>query len=104
MNVLQTLYEHGLQAEVEGDSLVVFPRDRLTDDLRAYIRQHKPEIIEALQVPANDPPVFVYHFRVDGKLVTTHSNEYPDNFLQSMFDRFGNDRRITVLESWPIRN
>lgn len=72
MNALSMLTTHGLQAEVEGDSLIVFPRDRLNDSLRAYIRQHKPEIIEALKTPANDPPVYVYQFRIDGKVVTTH--------------------------------
>lgn len=38
----------------DGDQLVVAPRDRLTDELRALIRSRKHELLDALS-PAPDP-------------------------------------------------
>jgi len=50
MSALSVLYEHGLTVQlIDGGRLYVTPRDRLTDDLRGFIREHKPEIVAALQ-------------------------------------------------------
>lgn len=48
---LERLRAHGLQAEVIGDRLEVFPADRLTDDLRDFIRQHKDVLRRELTHP-----------------------------------------------------
>lgn len=51
MAALQKLRDHGLTAEARDDKLIVTPSECLTDELRAYIRQHKPEIMAALATP-----------------------------------------------------
>lgn len=43
------LHRAGLILETDGHMLTVTPADLLNDDLRAGIRQHKPELIELLQ-------------------------------------------------------
>lgn len=45
----QELYHAGLLLSADGEKLLVTPADKLTDELRSAIRQHKPELIELLQ-------------------------------------------------------
>lgn len=52
--LLTKLADAGLQVSRDGDQLVVAPRDRLTDELRALIRSRKLELLDALD-PASDP-------------------------------------------------
>ncbi len=46
MNALRVLTNAGLHLRAEGNRLIVAPADRLTDPLRALIRQHKAELLE----------------------------------------------------------
>ena len=51
MTLLAVLQEHGLTAEViEGGNLYVSPKERLTDGLRTWIREHKPDLIVMLRI------------------------------------------------------
>lgn len=43
------LHRAGLQIATDGEQLIVVPADKLTDELRAAIRQHKSGLIELLQ-------------------------------------------------------
>lgn len=43
------LHHAGLNLKTDGHMLTVTPADLLDDELRAGIRQHKPELIELLQ-------------------------------------------------------
>lgn len=43
------LHHAGLTLETDGHKLTVTPANRLNDELRAGIRQHKPALIELLQ-------------------------------------------------------
>ena len=55
-DLLQRLEAAGLRLEPGPDlTVVVAPRVLLTDGLRAEIRAHKPELIEALQKRAASP-------------------------------------------------
>ena len=45
----QELYHAGLLLSTDGEKLLVTPADKLTDELRSAIRQHKSELIELLQ-------------------------------------------------------
>lgn len=48
--VLETLQRRGFAVHLDGDRLMVRgPRGALTEELRTLIRQHKPEIVEALR-------------------------------------------------------
>ena len=47
--MLEKLVERGLSVAVDGDALVVSPASRLDDELRVFIRTHKPQILEALR-------------------------------------------------------
>jgi hypothetical protein len=49
MSPLSYLSERGFSVMVNGDTLEVSPNSRLTDDLRAFIKQHKPEIVQELR-------------------------------------------------------
>jgi hypothetical protein len=37
-----------LTATMDGDDLVIAPRDRITDEVRAYVREHRDEIAGAV--------------------------------------------------------
>jgi len=53
MDAVSALRDHGLDVRViPGGRLYVTPRERLTDDLRQFIRHHKPEIVRRLSRPA----------------------------------------------------
>ncbi len=47
-DLLERLRTAGVRVSVEGDALIAEPRTALTDDLRAAIRAHKPELLAAL--------------------------------------------------------
>ena len=48
MNLLNFLSERGLQLSRAGQNLVVKPADKLTDELRTLIREHKSELLAVL--------------------------------------------------------
>lgn len=56
MTALDTLRHAGLTVEAEGDRLLVRPRELINDDLRALIREHKPEIMALLRRAAPFDP------------------------------------------------
>ena len=47
-DVLERLSACGVRLMREGDALVAIPKEALNDELRALIRAHKPELIQAL--------------------------------------------------------
>lgn len=47
MNALHVLADAGLRLRAEGSRLIVAPAERLTDPLRALIRQHKAALLES---------------------------------------------------------
>jgi hypothetical protein len=47
--VLHRLQQRGVQLRIRGTTIVAAPREVLTDELRALIRKHKPELINALK-------------------------------------------------------
>ena len=46
----------GFVLDVADGKLLVTPASKLTDDLRAELRDHKPELLVLLSVPATEPP------------------------------------------------
>lgn len=46
MEALNYLMDQGFIVRTVGDRLSVAPAARLTDELRQWIRQHKPELLE----------------------------------------------------------
>ncbi len=46
--LLHVLTERGATVQVDGETLIVCPRDALTDDLRTQIRTHKPTLLRLL--------------------------------------------------------
>lgn len=55
--ILDVLTEHGLHATARGDRLLVSPKDRIDDEMRAFIRARKPEIMAALLGTAHGIPL-----------------------------------------------
>jgi hypothetical protein len=55
--LLVQLRRNGFTVSRNGDHLIVAPRDRLTDDLRAAIRDGKRELLEALTTEQTIVPV-----------------------------------------------
>lgn len=49
MSIVATLHAAGLTLRAEGEKLYVEPRERITDDVRGYIREHKPTILRELE-------------------------------------------------------
>jgi hypothetical protein len=46
--ILDTLKAHGVSLTRDGGDLIATPKAALTDELRALIRAHKPELLEAV--------------------------------------------------------
>ena len=88
---LDILHQHGLNAVAKGDRLEVFPARLLTDDLRHYIRQHKPEIIERL---TRKRALQVFNVIVDRTEITVidPGRETEEQFTESMYRKFGTER------------
>ncbi len=55
MSPLSRLRDAGLRVTAMGDTLLVEPSTRLTDELRAYIRQHKPVLLAELGQSGDRP-------------------------------------------------
>jgi hypothetical protein len=54
---LPTLAAAGLSVGLDADgALLIGPRDRLTDELRALIREHRAELLASLTLPASVVP------------------------------------------------
>lgn len=53
MAALDYLFRAGLAVELEGDRLRVTPADRITADLRQFVRDHRAELLAEL-IAAND--------------------------------------------------
>lgn len=53
--ILVELKSKGLRLARDGDDLIVTPKSALTDDLRALIRAHKAELLEAVGKPEPSP-------------------------------------------------
>lgn len=55
--MIDFLTQSGLTIETEGGNLVVRPKELITDEVRAFIRTHKVEILAELghQTPPNAP-------------------------------------------------
>jgi hypothetical protein len=51
-DLLHALHDRGLRLWADGDRLMVAPRERIDDELRAMIREHKPELLAALATDA----------------------------------------------------
>lgn len=54
MAAIDYLRDHGLDAYIRDDRVMVTPASRLTDDLRGWIRAHKRDLVAELA--ANDCP------------------------------------------------
>jgi hypothetical protein len=52
MAAIDYLREHGFDAKVKGNRLVVSPSSKLTPDVRQYIKSHRLELMA--EVAAND--------------------------------------------------
>ncbi len=52
MGAIDYLRQHGFNAKVAGNRLVVSPRSKLTPDVRQYIKLHRLELLA--EVAAND--------------------------------------------------
>ncbi|NKN34101.1 hypothetical protein [Marichromatium bheemlicum] len=51
--ILHTLADQGFSVAVDGERLTVAPVSRLTDDLRAEIREHRAEVVALLTAAGN---------------------------------------------------
>jgi hypothetical protein len=58
MNALLKIRDAGFQIDMDGGDLLIAPGEKLTDNQLAFLRNHKAEIIQALQQEqaANDTP------------------------------------------------
>ena len=50
MHILAEIIERGLQVSASAGRLIVAPADRIDDELRAFIRANKGEIVDALKM------------------------------------------------------
>lgn len=87
-DLLHALQSQGLRVWAKGDRLLVAPKERITDETRALIREHKAELLQALSTdPLPDPAAEARRQRVLAMLdenpaaryaVLTHDPGAPD--------------------------
>lgn len=70
MGAIDYLREHGFDAKVKGNRLVVSPSSKLTQDVRQFIKLHRLELIA--EVSANDGATRRSNWQIkfQGKLIT----------------------------------
>lgn len=70
MGAIDYLREHGFDAKVKGNRLVVSPSSKLTQDVRQFIKLHRLELIA--EVSANDGATRRSNWQInlEGKLIT----------------------------------
>lgn len=70
MGAIDYLREHGFDAKVKGNRLVVSPSSKLTQDVRQFIKLHRLELIA--EVSANDGTTRRSNWQInlEGKLIT----------------------------------
>lgn len=102
MTAIDYLKRHGLAARAEPpDRLLVSPADRITDPIRAWIREHKRELLTELGAsqPAAMPATpHVWSATVDGKRVWIIDSDHTDytEQLRRLRLRFG--QRVGALQ------
>lgn len=70
MAALDYLRNHGLHADpLPGERLYIWPSERITDDIRVWIKSHKAALLREL-VPANDNRRMAWRVLRDGKPMT----------------------------------
>lgn len=71
-DILGKLQILGLRLSAEGDTLRAEPKAAITDEARALIRQHKPEILALLKVsPADTARCWLVRYP-DGTVIETY--------------------------------
>lgn len=75
---LEYITEAGLRASIVDGRLKVGPASKLTDEQRAWIRQHKSELLDELKAskPANDPPLLVEAWTPSGIRMVLEANSH----------------------------
>lgn len=63
--VLDQLTRSGLIVQAEGDRLIVRPKERITDEVRAFIRDRKADILAELRETASSLPPSAHKELVD---------------------------------------
>ena len=95
-DLLHALQDRGLKLWAEGDRLLVAPKERITDEARALIREHKPELLVALTSEAPpDPAAEARRQKVFAMLA-----ERPEIGRAYVVEDSGQD---TVIIAWAIR-
>ncbi|MCE9543998.1 MAG: hypothetical protein K8T25_00510 [Planctomycetia bacterium] len=89
-NLLAELRRRGLKVSARGDRLRVVPRGKVTPDVVATIRQHKPAILAALRAEANTTASTAPRAKV---LILLH----PDGWCEAYAAK---DVDIHVLQVW----
>jgi hypothetical protein len=88
--ILDTLKAHGVSLTRDGEDLIATPKAALTDELRALIKAHKPELLEAVGKvePAEPSPEDKDFFR----------SILPGSTLAKYAGTDAEDRRAKVLD------
>ena len=97
LSLLSTLASQGLSVQVNGSELVLSPRDKLTDTLRAQIRSHKPALLASLtqlrryaaddeewQQIVSDPPQFEGYIYSVVTLEQRQRGEIPSHYTATV--------------------
>lgn len=81
MGALQYLAECGLDAKaLPLDKLDVFPAERLNDQLREWIREHKPEILAEL----SEHKRRWYRVTIEGKVICKMIGSQPMTYQEAV--------------------
>ncbi|MCE9544931.1 MAG: hypothetical protein K8T25_05350 [Planctomycetia bacterium] len=89
-NPLAELRRRGLKVSARGDRLQVVPRGKVTPDVAATIRQHKPAILAALRAEANTTPSAGPRAKV---LILLHPDGWCEAYAEKSVD-------VHVLQLW----
>lgn len=71
--ILGKMSQRGITVRVDGETLLLKPREALDDDLLARIKEHKPEILVALR----NPPVAIPAMPPGVRLIAWELKEPP---------------------------
>lgn len=105
MGAIDYLNQRGLQADVAGQRLRVWPASQLTDELRAWIKSHRHQLIEEAANATSERKATVW-------MVSARGNTFPmirpggmtkEEALDATRSRW-DDATVTPITNYPSKD
>lgn len=95
--ILDTLKAKGVRLTRDGGDLIATPKAALTDDLRALIRAHKPELLEAVGKAKPSPEDELRRF-----VAVVYANDSPEDQVEALRHALSDPEAARDFYGWRL--